>query len=104
MKAKEIKEIIGYPFVSHVNQQDRPTINNPLEFIKKVYSSPYYTNADNILRHGNYKLSGYLYDFKPYLKKYLYKQYGQWSEIYAPNKTSVRKVIYGRIDKIIQLI
>jgi hypothetical protein len=37
------------------------------------------------------------------LKKYIYKQYGQWSEAYAPNKTLLRQVTYGRIDKIIEL-
>lgn len=93
--------VIGKPFVSHVNQELRPTLEAS-EFLKKAYVS-FFTNNDNLIRYGHYKLMGYVYDFKPFLKKYLYKQYGNWSEAYAPNKTTLRKVICGRIDKIIEL-
>ena len=93
-------EIIGYPFVTHVNQQAKPTLN--IDFLKRAYVR-YYTNNDNLINHGVYRLMGYAYDFRPYLKKLLYKQYGSWYEAYAPNKTILRKVIYGRIDKIIEI-
>jgi|688.fasta_scaffold389613_2 hypothetical protein len=99
----QISQVTGYPFVSHVDQNQRPILNNPAEFIKKVYLSPFYTNADNIFKFGYYKNMGYLFDLKPMLKKYLFKQHGRWEEIYAPNKTAVRKVIYGKINKIIEL-
>jgi len=95
--------IIGFPFVSHVEQDARPTIENPLEFVKNKFSGGYQFGKDNLLRYGTYKLLGYAYNFKPLLKKYLYKQYGQWTEAYAPNKTLLRKSVYGRIDKIIEL-
>lgn len=94
--------IIGLPFVSHVDQNSRPQIENPKDFLKKAYVR-FFTNNDNLLRFGVYKLLGYSYNFKPLLKKYLYKQYGQWNEAYAPNKTLLRQVTYGRIDKIIEL-
>lgn len=94
--------VVGYPFVSHVNQELKPTIENPKDFLKRAYVR-FYTNNNNLLRFGYYKLMGYLYDFKPYLKKYLYKQYGSWHEVYAPNKTLLRQATYGKIDKIIEL-
>lgn len=94
--------VIGKPFVSHVQKDKKPTIENPKLFLKKAYQR-FFTNNDNLIRYGYYKLMGYQYDFKPYLKKYLYKQYGDWIEVYAPNKTLLRQVIGGRIDKIIEI-
>lgn len=91
--------IIGKPFVSHVDQTLCPSL--PLDFLNKAYVR-FFTNNDNLLKYGHYKLMGYVYDFKPYLKLYVYKQYGTWHEAYAPNKTLLRSVLGGRIDKIIE--
>lgn len=91
--------VIGYPFVGHVDQTYRPTLE--LDFLKRAYVR-FYTNNENLIRYGCYKSMGYSYDFRPYLKQFLYKQYGIWHEAYAPNKTTLRKVIYGRIDEIIE--
>ncbi len=98
MKTKKI--IIGYPFVDHVDKDHRPSL--PIDFLDKAYTK-FYTNNDNLINYGCYKLMGYIFDFKPYLKKYLYKQHGHWHEAYAPNKTKLRCVIFGKIDRIIEL-
>ena len=98
MKTKEI--ITGYPFVDHVDQDSRPELS--IDFLDKAYTR-FYTNNENLVNYGYYKLMGYKYDFKPYLKKYLYKQYGSWREAYAPNKTKLRGVVFGKIDRIIEL-
>jgi len=98
MKKEDV--IIGIPFVSHVDQNLRPTLS--IDFLKRAYVR-FYSNNENLIKYGCYRLMGYSYDFKPYLKKYLYKQYGNWTEAYAPNKTLLRSVIYGNIDKIIEL-
>ena len=45
---------------------------------------------------------GYRFDFFDVLKKYLVKQYGQWAEYYAPDRTSLRKHLYGRIKQIVE--
>lgn len=95
-----METIIGYPFVDHVDQQARPTLTK--DFLKRAYVR-FYSNNNNLIRYGVYRLMGYEYNFKPYLKKYLYKQYGNWHEAYAPNKTTLRAVIGGRIDKIMEL-
>ena len=91
--------VIGVPFVSHVDQEARPTIENAKEFAKKQVLS---TSSD-VLYSGIYKLMGYRYDLRPFLKLFLYKQYGSWSEGYAPNKTTLRKSVYGRIDRIVEI-
>ena len=46
---------------------------------------------------------GYRFDFFDVLKKYLVKQYGQWAEYYAPDRTSLRKHLYGRIKQIVEI-
>ena len=46
---------------------------------------------------------GYRFDFFDVLKKYLVKQYGQWAEYYAPARTSLRKLLYGRINQIVEI-
>ena len=46
---------------------------------------------------------GYRFDFFDVLKKYLVKQYGQWAEYYAPDRTSLRKLLYGRINQIVEI-
>lgn len=95
--------IIGYPFVSHVNQDLKPTIENPMEFLKKVYATPFYTNSHILLMTGYYKNLGYKFDFRPYLKIFLYKINGVWSEVYAPNKTLLRSITIGKIEKIVEI-
>lgn len=48
-------------------------------------------------------LSGYRFDFSEILKTYIVKQYGSYQEYRAVDKTSLRAMIYGRIDKIIDV-
>lgn len=96
-------EIIGYPFVNHVDQNLRPSINNGKEYLKNVFNNSSHSQIDNLQKYGFIKIMGYRYNFKPLLKTYLYKQHGSWFEVYAPNKTLLRKSIYGRIDKIVEL-
>lgn len=59
--------------------------------------------ANSISRDGCIQLMGWQYDFRNSLKNYVVKQYGRWSEYWAPDKTSLRKAIYGRIDKIVEV-
>lgn len=73
------------------------------EEIKAKYNKGYHFGIDRLLNSGKFYLSGWCYDFRDQLKKYLYKQHGIWIEAYAPNKTALRHTIYGRIDKIIEL-
>jgi hypothetical protein len=98
MKTKTIQSITGFPFVSHVNQDARPTITN--EIINKIFGGGYHSNFHDVSRSGTLKIMGYKYNLRPFLKLYLVKQYGSWSEYYAPNKTTLRKCLHGAIEKI----
>lgn len=97
MKSKELKvKITGFPFVSHVDQSKRPELEIDINLLYNGFQS-------DPLNNGHYKRMGYMYNLRPFLKNYILKQYGRWSEYYAPNKTILRRVIGGRIDKIIEI-
>ncbi|MFR9596806.1 MAG: molybdenum ABC transporter ATP-binding protein [Rikenellaceae bacterium] len=46
---------------------------------------------------------GWRFDFSDVIKTFLVNQYGQWQEYAAPDKTSLRDVLCGRINQIIEL-
>ena len=48
-------------------------------------------------------LMGYCFDFMDVLKRYIVNQYGQWCEYYAPDKTSLRAHLFGRVNQIVEL-
>lgn len=75
----------------------------PNKYLNNVYLNGGW-GLDNLKKLGVILLMGWSYDFKPYLKTFVYKQYGSWHECKAPNKTLLRKVIYGKIDKIVEVV
>lgn len=90
-----------YKFSECASSEFRTDIT--FEMIKEKYQRGCFFGLDNLLSIGCYKLGGWCYDFREELKKYVYKQYGQWHEVYAPNKTLLRRATYGRIDKILEV-
>lgn len=48
-------------------------------------------------------LMGWMFSFYDYMSRYLVRQYDQWTEYYAPDRTSLRKALYGRIQEIHEL-
>lgn len=85
--------------------EEEPSNNVNWEMIKQKYENGTGCafGIDNLMYDGVYKLMGWCYDFRDKMKKYLVKQHGQWSEYWAPSKTLLRRAIYGRIDKIVEL-
>ena len=104
MKTKIENTVKGIPFVSHVDQEQRPILNDVEKFIKSVYDGGYHGNYNDISRSGIFKRLGYQYNLRPYLKKYIVKNYyGQIFEMYAPNKTAIRKCEGNNIVYAIEL-
>ena len=62
---------------------------------EKVNSNTYFKNA--------VPLQGWRFDFSDVLRTYLVSQYGQWTEYKATDKTGLRRLLYGRIDRIVEL-
>ena len=46
---------------------------------------------------------GWRFDFSDVLKTFVVKQYNQWTEYKATDKTTLRSMLYGRIDKIVEV-
>lgn len=76
--------------------------SNPQAFVIEKLTTRYNFGSDEIMRHGQYKEMGFIYDLRPYLRHFVYKQYGSWQECYALNRGNLRKLVHGRIDKILE--
>ena len=48
-------------------------------------------------------LGGWCFDFSDVLKTFVVKQYGSYQEYRAIDKTSLRTMLYGRIDRILEV-
>lgn len=63
--------------------------------------------AENVRNNTYFRtavpLMGYRFDFSDVLRKFLVNQHGQWSEYYAPDKTSLRNTLYGTINQIVEI-
>lgn len=60
------------------------------------------------LNHNSYfrtaiPLGGYRFDFSDITRKFLVKQYGSWYEYAAPDKTSLRSILHGRVTQIVEI-
>jgi hypothetical protein len=73
-----------------------------IEFLESKYTRGCIFGLDNLYK-GYYLYMGWCYNFLPYLKTYLVKQYGNWQEYKAPNKTLLRRSLYGKVEKVIEI-
>jgi len=48
-----------------------------------------------------YKYGGFAASFSDHLPRFLVHQHGSWNVYYAPDRTSLRKALFGRIDEIV---
>ena len=85
-----------YKFVSW-EAGEKITIKDPKKFIVE------HMRDMNIQKYGIYKLQGWAYDLRPYLKKFVYQQYDHWQSIYALNRTMVRYMVYGKVNEIVEI-
>jgi hypothetical protein len=102
-QTKKTQKVRFYKFSTSATETPPFYIDDPKGFLLSKYTKQNRFNNDNLTKYGIYKRAGWLYDLKPYLKKYVVKQYDQWSESYAPNKTILRNVTYGTIQNIIEI-
>lgn len=101
--AKEVKAIEAIPFVDNADPKkiNKRIIENPEQFLKETLSNRFTFGAVEIMDSGVYRLLGFRYDLRPWLKRFVYKQYGRWQDIYAIDRTNLRKLVSGKIDKIL---
>lgn len=84
--------------------ETKPKIGNPQEFIAKKFSARFGFGSSDMSRLGVYREGGWQFDFRPLLTKYVVKDYySGLAEYYAPNKTTLRRYLGGRIKYIIKI-
>jgi len=52
---------------------------------------------------STYKLAGWAWPMSECLNRYVVKQYDSWHEYYAPDRTSLRSVLHGKIQAIAEV-
>lgn len=82
--------------------KSRKEFGNPVEFLKTQYGGGCISQLQNLKSSGLYKQGGWAYDFRPYLKCFLVKQYDHWAQEYAPNVTLLRQSTHGKIQEIVE--
>ncbi|MFS4473380.1 molybdenum ABC transporter ATP-binding protein [Chryseobacterium sp. T20] len=110
----EIVTIIATKFVRH-DVPELATLQNAKVYLlreklnkgEKLNRAEKKWLAEAVNRNAYFKravpLMGYRFGFEDVLKSYIVKQYGSWAEYNAPDKTSLRSIIYGRIDQIAEI-
>jgi hypothetical protein len=94
----------AYKFNPQTTTPQPNILNNKseIEFLKEMYQRGWISGLDNLLNYGVYKLLGWQFSFDC-MKRFVVKQHGNIQEYYAPNKTMLRKVLYGRIYYILEV-
>jgi hypothetical protein len=100
MTGYELPEVYAWAFNPQC-KNNKPLLHRgptAKDFLKRGYADM------SILETGIYRLRGWAFDFRPFLRRFVYKQYGHWEEVYAPNKTALRDVIPECITEIVEVI
>ena len=92
---ESLKGSIAYTLREKLNGGGTMNRNEKNWLAEKVNTSTYFKDSVPVM--------GWRFDFSDVLKKYLVNQYGQWSEYFAPDKTSLREILCGRVNQIVEL-
>ena len=87
-------------FTGRAKEEHRLDIPDPKAFIEKQFNTRY---PPEISYSGVYRNMGWMYDFRPYLNRYVVCQYNSWQAYYCLNKTLLRKLIPGKVQEIVQV-
>ena len=90
-----LRESTVYLLRAKLNRGERMSREEKDWLCEAVNSNTYFRTA--------VPLRGWRFDFLDVLKKYLVNQYGSWVEYYAPDRTSLRAYLYGRINQIVEI-
>jgi len=88
---------------TNINQPDILNGKTEKEFLKEKFQSGCMFGIDNLMHSGSYRIHGWQFNFKPFLKLYWYQTESGIYSVYAPNKTALRTIVYGRIYKIMEV-
>ncbi len=90
-----LKNSMVYILRKKIDAGDKLTREEKNWITEKVNTNSYFKSA--------IPLQGYRFDFSDTLRTYLVKQYGQYHEYKAIDRTGLRAILHGRIDNIIEI-
>ena len=93
---ENVKGSVPYIIAEKLNNGIKLTAGDLMYITEKVNENSFF--KDSI------PLQGVRFDFSDFLKTYVVKQYGKWREYKAVNKTTLRKYIFGTIEKIVEVV
>lgn len=86
--------LLAYRFNATATNEVRPDLGDIDEFIKNKFDNGFSFGYDNLLQ-GYYRVAGWHFDFKPFLKCYLYHTDGlNWRMAYAPSIGALRRRLH----------
>ena len=77
--------------------------NTPEQFLKRIYQRDSMFGLDNLKASGYYRIHGWAYNFRPFMKRFVVCQYDSWQSQWAPNVTALRRATYGRIQEVVEI-
>lgn len=92
---ESLKGSVAYTLREKLNSGEVMNRSEKNWLAEQVNSNTYFKRSVPVM--------GWRFDFTDVLKKYLVNQYGQWCEYFAPDKTSLREILCGRINQIVEL-
>jgi hypothetical protein len=93
---ENLKDCKAYILRQKVNENVKLSRDEKNWITENVNHNTYFSYAIPVM--------GWSFDFSDILKTFVVKQYGSWSEYKAIDKTALRKMLYGRIDKIVEVL
>ncbi len=84
-----------YRLRTHLNEGGKLNREEKNWITERVNNNSYFKSA--------IPLRGWRFDFSDILKTFVVKQYEHYQEYRAIDKTSLRAILFGRVDKIIEI-
>ncbi len=92
---EELKGTQAYILRTRLNDNGRLSREEKNWITRRVNDNAYFKFSIPVL--------GWRFDFSDVLNTYLVRQYGRWQEYKATDKTALRNILYGKVEKIVQL-
>ena len=74
-----------------------------MKYAKTESWNGYSPHFHSLVNEGVIRSAGYVFDMKPFLKKYLYRSYGSINVGYAPSKEALRNICHlSKTDSVVE--
>ena len=93
-----LKEVNSWVFSETAKEKPELKGKNEKDFLINLYSNKFNFGFINVKSNGIYRLLGWAFDFRPFLKKYVYKTYAYGlEEGYFLNRKELRRLAGSKV-------